>query len=37
VIRYGDRVELIPVRPIRKMRGYLKGMDTTIDRDGDRL
>ncbi len=37
VMRYDDRVELIPVRPIRKMRGFLKGMDTTIDREGDRL
>lgn len=37
VMRYEDRVELIPVRPIRKMRGFLKGMDTTIEREGDRL
>jgi len=37
VMRYDDRVELIPVRSIRKMRGYLKGMDTTIEREGDRL
>ena len=37
VMRYEDRVELIPVRPIRKMRGFLKGMDTTIKREGDRL
>jgi AbrB family looped-hinge helix DNA binding protein len=37
VMRYDDRVELIPVRPIRKMRGFLKGMDTGIEREGDRL
>lgn len=37
VIRYQDRVEMIRVRPIRKMRGFLKGMDTLIDRDADRL
>lgn len=37
VTRYEDRVELIPVRPIRKMRGFLKGMDTKIEREGDRL
>ena len=37
VMRYDDRVELIPVRPIRKMKGFLKGMDTTIEREGDRL
>jgi len=34
---YENRIELIPVRPIKKMRGFLKGIDTTIDRDSDRL
>lgn len=37
VLRYGDRVEFIPVRPVRQMRGFLRGMDTTIDREEDRL
>jgi AbrB family looped-hinge helix DNA binding protein len=37
VFRYGDRIELIPVRPIREMRGFLKGIDTTVERDPDRL
>jgi len=37
VIRYQDRVEMIPVRPIRKMRGFLKGMDTMIERETDRI
>lgn len=37
VIRHANRVEFIPVRPIREMRGFLKNMDTAIDRDGDRL
>jgi AbrB family looped-hinge helix DNA binding protein len=37
VIQYGDRVEFIPVRPIREMRGFLKGMDTNIEREEDRL
>jgi AbrB family looped-hinge helix DNA binding protein len=34
---YDNRIELIPVRPIKKMRGFLKGIDTSIDREGDRL
>ena len=34
---YGDRIELIPVRPMREMRGFLKGLDTTIEREPDRL
>lgn len=37
VIRYAGRVEFIPVRPIQKMRGFLRGMDTTIEREADRL
>jgi AbrB family looped-hinge helix DNA binding protein len=37
VFRYGDRIELVRVRPIREMRGFLKGIDTTVERDPDRL
>ena len=37
VIQYEDRIELIPIRPTREMRGFLKGMDTTIEREPDRL
>lgn len=37
VIRYDDRVELIPVKPIQAVRGLLKGMDTTIEREDERL
>jgi AbrB family looped-hinge helix DNA binding protein len=37
VIQYEDRIELIPIRPAREMRGFLKGMDTTIEREPDRL
>jgi AbrB family looped-hinge helix DNA binding protein len=37
VMRHGDRIEMIPVRPIREMRGFLKGMDTNIEREEDRL
>jgi AbrB family looped-hinge helix DNA binding protein len=34
---YDNRIELIPMRPIRKMRGFLRGIDTTVDRGKDRL
>jgi AbrB family looped-hinge helix DNA binding protein len=34
---YENRIEFIPVRPIKKMRGFLKGIDTNIDRETDRL
>jgi len=32
-LQYQDRIELIPVRPIRKARGMLKGLDTVVKRD----
>jgi len=37
VLRYGDRVEMIPVRSLQQKRGFLRGMDTTIERGADRL
>jgi AbrB family looped-hinge helix DNA binding protein len=36
-IVYGERIELIPLRPMKEMRGFLKGIDTTIQREADRL
>ncbi|HEX7513848.1 MAG TPA: AbrB/MazE/SpoVT family DNA-binding domain-containing protein [Candidatus Methylomirabilis sp.] len=36
-IVYGDRIELIPMRSIKEMRGFLKGIDTTLEREADRL
>lgn len=36
-IAYGDRIELIPLRPIKEMRGFLKGIDTGIQREADRI
>ena len=36
-IAYEDRIELIPVRPITEMRGFLPGVDTTVEREGDRV
>jgi AbrB family looped-hinge helix DNA binding protein len=35
-IAYEGRIELIPERPIREMRGFLKGIDTQVDREADR-
>lgn len=37
VIQYGDRIELIPVRSIKEMRGICKDMDTIIEREPDRI
>lgn len=35
-LQYQDRIELIPLRPMRKARGMLKGIDTSVKRDQDR-
>jgi AbrB family looped-hinge helix DNA binding protein len=37
VFQYDNRIELVPVRPAREMRGFLRGIDTTVERDPDRL
>lgn len=33
VISFDDRIELIPVRPMSSMRGFLKGLDSQFKRD----
>jgi len=35
-IMYEDRIELIPVRSIKEMRGFLRGIATTVEREADR-
>jgi len=37
VVAYDGRIELIPLRPIKEMRGFLKGIDTSVERESDRL
>ncbi len=36
-IAFDDRVELIPVRTAKSLRGFLKGLDTRLERDSDRV
>ncbi len=33
---FENRIELVPVEPIEKLRGFLRGMDTNIPREKDR-
>ena len=35
-VLYGDRIELIPLQPAKRLRGFLKGIDTSVPRDPDR-
>ncbi len=37
IILYDNRIELIPVCPVKEARGFLKGIDTNIDREEDRV
>ena len=37
VIHYEDRIELIPLRPVRETRGFLEGIDTDVEREPDRV
>jgi AbrB family looped-hinge helix DNA binding protein len=37
VVQYDNRVELIPVKPAKHMRGFLAGIDTTVGRESDRI
>jgi AbrB family looped-hinge helix DNA binding protein len=34
---YQERILLIPILPMEELRGFAKGIDTTIERDPDRL
>jgi looped-hinge helix DNA binding domain, AbrB family len=36
VVAYQSRIELIPVRQLRRMRGFLRGISTAVVRDADR-
>ena len=37
VIQYNGRVELIPERDIKDLRGFLKGINTEFQREDDRV
>lgn len=36
IFQHGDRIELVPVKEMKKMRGFLNGIDTTVNRDKNR-
>lgn len=35
-LQYRNRIELIPLQPMRNARGMLKGIDTSVKRERDR-
>jgi len=36
-IPYEDRVELIPIRRMKDMRAFLRGIDTSVETEPDRV
>ena len=36
VIRYRGRIELVPMSPVKEMRGFLRGVDPSVERERDR-
>ncbi len=37
VVPYGNRIELVPIEPIKNLKGFLKGMSPTFKREKDRI
>ena len=35
-IAYEGRIELVPLRPMKEMRGFLPEIQTDVEREGDR-
>ncbi|OGP56255.1 MAG: AbrB family transcriptional regulator [Deltaproteobacteria bacterium RBG_13_52_11] len=36
VVHYDNRVELIPFKSAKRTRGFLRGIDATVERESDR-
>jgi AbrB family looped-hinge helix DNA binding protein len=37
VFEYEGRIEVVPVLKMKKARGFLKGIDTSVQREADRV
>lgn len=37
VLQFENRIELVPIRGMKEMRGFIRGMDTKIKREKDRI
>ena len=36
-LQYMDRIEFIPVKPLKALRGFARGIDTNVPREDDRV
>lgn len=37
MLAYGNRIEMIPIKPMREMKGFVQGIDTEVEREQDRV
>jgi len=37
MLTYKNRIELIPIQPMKELRGFLRGIDTSVERETDRV
>lgn len=37
ILQFADRIEFVPVRDLKSMRGFLRGIRTNVRREKDRL
>lgn len=37
IMSYQGRIEVIPLKPMKEMKGFLKGIDTNVVREEDRI
>lgn len=37
IMSYDGRIEVIPLKPMKDLKGYLAGIDTTVEREEDQV
>ena len=37
IITYGSRIELVPIQPMKSLKGMFKGINTEIKREEERI
>ena len=37
IMSYQGRIEVIPLKPMKEMKGFLKGIDTIVAKEEDRI
>jgi AbrB family looped-hinge helix DNA binding protein len=37
MVEFDNRIEIVPITPLSSLRGFAKGISTTVERENDRL